>query len=91
MIAALEWPVTSPEGGPLVLLVTGYVVRIRRPMMIALSTATNKLLRTREMGRRFEFLFSNGAESSHFLTGGTSADVLNIETDHTGRTGTDGS
>jgi hypothetical protein len=62
VVAALDWPMMGPDGERLYLLVTGYVVRARRPMM-AISLSSKRLVRAGEIDNRLELLFGEASKS----------------------------
>ena len=57
VLAAIDWPVTTPDNERLLLVLTGYVVRTRRPL-VALAIASKRLLRASELDERFEVYFA---------------------------------
>jgi hypothetical protein len=56
LVAVLDWPVTTPDHEPLLLVLTGYIVRARRPL-VAVSIASKRLLRASELDARFDVYF----------------------------------
>jgi hypothetical protein len=57
VVAALDWPVPAPNNEPLLLVMTGYVVRTRYPH-VAVSIASKRLLRASEVDERFDEYFA---------------------------------
>ena len=62
VVAALEWPVPAIDRQPLYLIVSGDVVRVKRPY-VALSLRSHRLLRASEIGSRYEEFFAMDREA----------------------------
>jgi len=69
MLVVVDWPVAAQDNEPLKLLITGHVVRIKRPL-VAISMHSHRLLRAHELDKRFEasswrFPKNGGVEQAH--------------------------
>jgi len=53
IVTVLDWPISAPDGQALKLVITGPVVRIKRPFA-AVSIHCHRLMRENELRRRYE-------------------------------------